>query len=710
MTEALCTVGQPQEFAVRPELEPSSWPDIDPGALNPTALRHYLRRQQAVRLYLSGASDSELRSTCGLAKHSIVAILRQRCLQPHPDGGIYGWRGLVRYSRQKPFFRQSPVKVDVHGLGAVGAMGLLLSLEPDFAQRFDRYVLKAGRPDALAEVHKPRHAIWAWFLGELRKLGYEVRNQWPFTVKTQGYSSVSRYVDGLLAGNPARAAMLVGGPDAKKKLLSGDGVDRPQLAPFQRVEMDAHKLDCRLCIMIPQLDGGWVPKIIHRLWIIVVLEVRSRAVLGYYLSMRREVSKDDVLRALKSALTRWRLPQLQFSGEQLAPGAALPSSHRDEYVGLCWDETSVDGALAETCKTVVVALASVVASRLVDPSAGYSARRSKDDRPYIERFFQVLSGSGVGRLSNSTGASPLKKGGRDPDRVAVARQFQLPHLEELLAVLIANYNVKPHASLGHRSPLNQLDFFASQERLPMRRADPTLVQGLLSTRKLCIVKGGYREGRRPYVNFEGSRYTNETLGSRHDLVGDHVWVVNHLEDDARVAMCSTEKGSSLGILRAGPPWHGLPHTLAIRSAIRSMIHLRMFALGSGTDAVVALIDYCESQPGAKLPVHPTYLAVQRLLAEHVVERNQAEDVNLAKERLAERAEVELVGAPDRAGAPGSPIGDSLQRTVARRSGDQHLALGRAARGAIQPPSPAPDKATTAKPLSMPRMAANKPHS
>lgn len=96
-----------------------------------------------------------------------------------------------------------------------------------------------------------------------------------------------------------------------------------------------------------------------------------------------------------------------------------------------------------------------------------------------------------------------------------------------------------------------------------------MVQGLLSHRKRCRVLGGLEEGRRPYVNFEGARYTNEVLGQRHDWAGTRIWVVNHLEDDARVARAATPDGLPLGILRAAPPWHRLPHSLAVRRAIQA---------------------------------------------------------------------------------------------------------------------------------------------
>jgi hypothetical protein len=60
--------------------------------------------------------------------------------------------------------------------------------------------------------------------------------------------------------------------------------------------MDSHKIDGRFCILIPHLDGGYTPKIIHRLWVTVIVEVTSRAVLGYYLSVGKEVTKEDILK------------------------------------------------------------------------------------------------------------------------------------------------------------------------------------------------------------------------------------------------------------------------------------------------------------------------------------------------------------------------------------------------------------------------------
>jgi len=375
----------------REDFDLDGWPDIDDGALAPDKRAAYRNRKRAVRLYLEGATDAAIWSACRLRTRYLNRVVRQRCMRGHPDGRIWGWRALVPGSRVKPYTRTKAVRVDVNGRGAAGALTTLLQLEPAFAKRLEAKALKTYPDAQLGEIRRPRHALWAWFLLELRKLGYETRNQWPFNVSTMGYASLYRHVDKLMSANPLTAAKIVGGPQLAKKLKTGDGVDRPISAPFQRVEMDGHRTDGLFVVMMPQPGGGWTPRPVHRIWIIVLLEIVSRAVIGYHLSFNFELTKDDVARAIKKALSRWRRRNISYNDHAYSDEAALPSGHDDRYVGVCWDETSVDGALAETCATVREKLDTVVGSSVLDPTIGFAQRRNKDDRPFIEAFFKTLT-------------------------------------------------------------------------------------------------------------------------------------------------------------------------------------------------------------------------------------------------------------------------------------------------------------------------------
>lgn len=607
--------------------DPDVWPTPDEGALQGTIRTRYLSRKLGVKLYLAGQTDAYIRERCGIGLKQVYRLVTERCLQPHPDGQIYGWRALVPNVHLRPYTRRRKVKVDSFGNGASGALGALLDLHPSLRTSFEKRILASSADNELGPTRRARQTHWKWFLDELRKLGYEQRGEWPFNTASNAYSTVCRHIDAVYRMSPKKAARAIGGPDLEKKLRSGDGVDRPVDRVFQRVEMDAHKLDGRFCILIPDAAGGHVPRIIHRIWVIVILEVVSRAVLGYFMSMGREVSKEDVLRAIKAALSRWCRRILAPGIGEYQEGAGLPSGMSERYLGVSWDETSVDGALAETCTHVEQVLMDVVGSRLLSPKDSFSRRRSMDDRPFIETWFRNLSSAGFQRLSNTTGANPKERSGRNPDNVALSSQFQLEYAEDLLDILIANYNATPHTSLGYRSPLAYLDFVCARAGETLRYADSNQVQGMLSYRKKCRVVGGIQQGRAPYVNFDGAKYTNETLGQRFDLVGQYVWVVNHIEDDARVAQASTLGGQRLGILRASPPWHKFPHSLRVRRAVNSGLRRKMFYIASSGDAIESFIEFSEAQVGRKLPVHPAYLELRRILLQQ--SRVDEEQVELA---------------------------------------------------------------------------------
>jgi hypothetical protein len=304
---------------------------------------------------------------------------------------------------------------------------------------------------------------------------------------------------------------------------------------------------------------------------------------------------------------------LHFSENAYAEGAGLPSFVAPHLAGACWNEFSVDGALANICARVENTLKEIVACRLLKPQDpdSYTSRRSKDDRPFIESFFGRLAAGGFHRLAPTTGSRPADKRGADPVEIADSTAFQLEYAEELLDTLIANYNATPHSGIGFRSPLAQLQFRVPLSA-PVRRADPDDVRRMVGVRRLCTVLGGAKTGRRPHFNFANARYSAEWLALRTDLLGKNLWLQIEDEDDARFATVSDSSGLFLGVVRAGPPWHQTPHSLFIREAIRALERRRLLHLSTRCDAVEELVRFAEAN-GGKLPAHPAYLEIRRIL-------------------------------------------------------------------------------------------------
>ena len=312
-------------------LDFQNWPTPDEGSFPDNDRSLYFKRKTAVQLYLSGCPASELKEKSGFARSHIYRMVTERCLKLHPDGLIYGWRGLVPNLRLNPYTRKNLIKIDAFGNGAAGAMQTVLDINPDIRTSFEKRILGYTSPNKLGETKRSSQEHLKWFLNKLRGRGYEIRNEWPFNTENFGYVTVCNYIKEVLDSNPKKAARILGGLNSERKLLSGDGVDRPVYKIYQRVEMDAHHTDTSVCIMMPTVSGDYVPKIIHRIWVIVILDVFSRAVLGYYMSMGKEVSKDDVLRTIKSALSKWSRKNLSFCKEDEAyeDGGGLPSGIRE---------------------------------------------------------------------------------------------------------------------------------------------------------------------------------------------------------------------------------------------------------------------------------------------------------------------------------------------------------------------------------------------
>ncbi|WP_310647213.1 hypothetical protein [Burkholderia cenocepacia] len=628
------------------ELNLKSWPAIDPLALPAERRALYFRRERAIHLYLEGATSAQIKAACGMGRGQAYRLLTERCLRPHPDGRIQGWRGLLPHARVKAYERTAPLALNAWNGGAVGALQWVFESPAGrgFEDKLRERIL--GKRADLEASRRPRMAVFRWFLAELRERGFERRGEWPFTVEKRGYVTLARYIDRVLAEHPARARELAGGQEAVRKARAGDGTHRPPLAPFERVECDAHKLDARMVVLVPSPHGGTEPRTIHRLWVVVLVEVASRSVLGYHLSLRRECAADDVLRAVRCALTPWMPRDLRFSDAAYVPGAGLPSYRIPQLAGACWNEFSVDGALANICGRVESVLRDVVDARIVKPqdAASYSSRRSKDDRPFVESFFGHLAAGGFHRLATTTGSSPTDRRGTDPDAAAMATHFQLEYAQELLDTLIANYNATPHSGLGYRSPLEQLEHMMADGTWTPRLAEPAAVRRLVGMRKLCTLLGGIKTGRRPHFHFANARYSAEWLCLRTDLLGQAFWLQLDNEDDARYVSVSTQRGLFLGVVRAAPPWHLTPHSLYVRAAIRALEKRRLLHLATHGDAVEALIRYAEASPDGKLPVHPAYLEARRILQQQAERLAGQSMVSLAKHPAAPAANVEAPAA------------------------------------------------------------------
>ena len=107
--------------------------------------------------------------------------------------------------------------------------------------------------------------------------------------------------------------MLSTGASRVKPLAALRTDDQPPVSePFDTVEFDAHRLDLRLTILDSDPFGQEQVLEIERVWLLAIIDVATRAILGYRLCLQREYDRYDVIRTFETALTPARSRRPRF--------------------------------------------------------------------------------------------------------------------------------------------------------------------------------------------------------------------------------------------------------------------------------------------------------------------------------------------------------------------------------------------------------------
>ena len=579
------------------------WPTIDPDALAPTAQAVYRAREQAISRFVQGEPMQQAVNATGVAAGQIHRLLR-RCLTRHPDGRIYGWRALIPELRVKSYVRLQSVKSGAPGKfgGATGAMTQLLERYPTlllFLQRelaHHRLVISPnGRLLGLIHAHRQ-------FLAHCRDLGLTQRH-YPLSQEQKGIRALAQAIRRIAMESFAHAAKASGAEQIHPNRPSNNW---PEPAPitraFEAVEFDAHKLDVRLRLRSQDPQGVERDLEIGRAWLLIVLDVASRAVLGWRFAVVTEYNRHDVIQCVTHALRpKRKRKQFLIPGMRYEPRAGFVDEVAAGSAYALWEWLRFDNARANLAEDTLLTLTETLgciadAGPIGDPN----------ERAYIERFFGTIGSHLSHRLPGTTGYNPQD----------VRRILSDPHgktellltpaeLEELVDVTIANYNGSPHTGLGSRTPLEVASLSITAERGALRTL-PLIYQRhphLLQPAHIATIRGSPRRGLRPYVSFYGVRYSSSLLGEATRLIGKTLRL--HMDpDDVRVIWAYLSSGEELGPLSAARPWNGTPHSLRLRQEILRMHRRKQLEYGELDDPVLAFANARRKQGVKRGKVKP----------------------------------------------------------------------------------------------------------
>ena len=172
------------------DLDLATWPVVAFTAL-PQALRErYLRLETAVRRYAEGAPLEVIENETGVLRGSLYRVIR-RCVSPHPDGRVHGFRGLLGATAARAYRRRSALAIRKLGgsRGAAGAFGLLLERHPELRQWLTqqiaqrRALVEESGATSIRQLRlRELSGLHARFLEECRRLGL-TRTDYPFNVR-----------------------------------------------------------------------------------------------------------------------------------------------------------------------------------------------------------------------------------------------------------------------------------------------------------------------------------------------------------------------------------------------------------------------------------------------------------------------------------------------------------------------------------------------
>ena len=369
-----------------------------------------------------------------------------------------------------------------------------------------------------------------------------------------------------------------------------EGLPLVATQPYDAVEFDGHRVDVRLRVVFEQAAGVEESFEIERVWLLTIIDICSRAVLGYHIVLEPEYSHFAVLKTVERALVGWRAPTLTIPGLRYAPGAGMPSERFPELGYAVWNWFRFDNARANLAEDTLRVLTEVVGC---GAHAGPAYR--PNERPHIERFFGTLASVLAHRLPGTTGASAS-----DPRRhiaemsANAAALVRLDELMELTAVAIANYNAAAHDGLGGRSPLEILGYHVTEKRIALRWLSEPM------RRHLCLlqheheghVRGSIPRGVRPYIHFFGARYTSHSLAARADLIGQAVRIYFDAED-VRALRVFDATGRELCVVEVQAGWRHSAHTLRMRKEIMALVRERKMRIVRDDDPVRCYLDYLQ---------------------------------------------------------------------------------------------------------------------
>lgn len=503
-------------------------------------------KKKAVDMYIDGHNIKFIAETTGV-EYTRIRRLVERCIACDENGIMYGYNALLLWKKTQ--------KVN-------GNFKKLLAEYPSL-QKFiaGNYF---GNYDYTLEKNMNLITLHNKFLLECSRLGL-LEYQYPFNTINRGYVSLINYVKQIRDENPNKTIKRES-DNAKQKFYStgyGKKYSSDPIAPFQVVQIDGHKIDMLYSVEVEDKEGNIVRMPATRLWLIAVIDVATRCILGYSLSPNDNYSQTDVLRAIKNAIMPHEKMEFTLNGLEYPENGGFPSDSIFQAKWAIFDIVMLDNAKAHLARDVVRKITCDLKCTI-----NFGSVATPETRGIIERFFGTIERGGYHRLPGTTGSSTVDNKRNEPEKEAVKYKISYDDIVEITEYLIAEYNNSAHSSLENRTPLQIMKLKIQDAFMIPSKADSEMIQVVNELTNIIIektVRGGYKHGKRPYINYMGTEYHSNGVSLCMDLVNTKI-LISVNPDDVSYVKAYSLSGEEIGVLIASGEWGRRSHSLKTREA------------------------------------------------------------------------------------------------------------------------------------------------
>ena len=517
----------------------------------------YQRRIQAVDMYADGYTVEEISKATGIS-HGHIHELIKKCLKDDGSGRSFGYCALVPGKRLSGYTR----KMATSGPGCFNAL-LTKYLElTDFIKGN-----LEGNPHYTLEKDISVSTLFKKFISKCHDLGI-TQEEYPFSVKSLGRRSFTRYVNSLMDTDMKAVSNHIGKDE--KKILSSTGRGEKMSSipsnPYACVQVDGHIIDVEYCVPVEMDDGSIEYLGCQRCWLFPVIDTATRCIIGYSMSQEFTYNQTDVLRAIKDGLLGHEKPDTHSLNLPYPESGGFPGDTFPDILYPVFDMVMLDNAKSHLSLNVMEKLCDTLGCTLC-----YGAVAAPETRGIIERFFGTIEKTSLHRIPSTTGSSITDVKRNRPDKAAGRYMITYDDLCEVMEAVIAEYNNTPNSSIMNVSPLAEMERKYRNGFLPFTAGEDLSreIKSLMHFTKKVKVRGSIAKGRRPYITFMKARYRNDILSENFRFSGSELTIVIDPDDVSKVTGYLPD-GTCIGVLTAIGEFGKVSHSLKMRERINKM--------------------------------------------------------------------------------------------------------------------------------------------